>query len=152
MSGAQTEKQTLKSVCYKLRIKGFQQSTVNSQLSRVSLIFQYPLRASKVEKHLEPLSLGRTSSNVGVKLCGLLIVRSVGSRQSRNTPVRIVTHTRELIVAQSVGSVTFAWIFYPTNKSSSFFKGSLWDSGTLRWECKTGGTVESTVILYSPGK
>ena len=100
MSGAQNEKQTLKSVCYILRIRGFQQSTVNSQLSPVSLIFQYPLRASKIEKHLEPLILGRKSSNVGVKLCGLLIVRSFGSRQSRNTPVHKVTHTRELIVAQ----------------------------------------------------
>ena len=107
---------------------------------------------SRIEKYLALLSLGKISSSVGVREWGLLMprLRSLGSRQSRNAPLLLLTQTREL--TQSVGSLTFARIPCITRESSSFLKGSLRASGTLRGGCTTGGTAASTVIWNSPWK
>ena len=70
--------------------------------------------------------------------------RSLGSRQSRNALLLLVTQTREL--TQSLGSVTFARILCVTRESSSFLKASLRASGTWRRERSTGETAASTVI------
>ena len=71
-------------------------------------------------------------------------LRSLGSRQSRNALLLLVTQTREL--TQSVASVTFARIPCVTRESSSFLKASLRASRTWRRARTTGETAASTVI------
>ena len=75
-----------------------------------SLIFQYPLRASTIEKYFAPFNFGRMSSSVGVRWCGRLMarLRSLGSRHSRSVPLLLVTQTNEF--TQSVGSSTLVMI------------------------------------------
>ena len=61
-------------------------------------------------------------------------LRSLGSKQSHNAPLLLVTQTREL--TQSVGLLTFARIPCVTRESSSYLKGSLRASGTLRGDAQ----------------
>ena len=105
---------------------------VYSELSWSSLIFQYPLRASTIEKYFAPLNFGRMSSSVGVRWCGRLMawLRSFGSRHSRSVPLLFVTQTSEF--TQSVGSSTVVMMPCWTNDSSSFLSGSRSASGTRR--------------------
>ena len=83
---------------------------VHSELSWSSLIFQYPLRASTIEKYFAPFNFGRMSSSVGVRWCGRLMarLRSLGSRHSQSVPLLLVTQTNEF--TQSVGSSTLVMI------------------------------------------
>ena len=115
-------------------------------------MFQYPLRASTMEKYCAPFSLGSTSSMVGVQWCGrfMALFRSLGSKQSLRVPFDFVTQTSEF--TQSVGSVTLAMIPCASRLLSSFIRGSQRASGTLLGGCTTGGTVGSKVMWNSPSK
>ena len=125
-------------------------NVVYSELSWSSLIFQYPLRASTMEKYFAPVSFERTSSRVRVQWCGRLmaLLRSLGSRQRRRAPLLLVTQTKEL--TQSVGSSTLAMISCSTSESSSFFSGSCRATGTRRGGWITGGMVGSSTTWNSP--
>ena len=119
---------------------------VYSELSWSSLIFQYSLRASTMEKYFASLNFGRMSSSVGVQWCGRLMarLRSFGSRHSWSVPLLLVTQTNEL--TQSVGSCTLVMIPCCTSASSSFLSGSRSASGTRCGGRMTGGTAGSKVI------
>ena len=117
-----------------------------------SLIVQYALLASTMEKYLAPLNLGSTSSNVGVQCCGRLMsrLRSLGSRHSWSVSLLFVTQTN--VFTQSVGSSTLAMIPCSMSASSSFLRGSRSASGNKRGGWITGGTVGPRVIWNSPWK